>query len=59
MSQVLINGEEKLYLPTGKIHMTTEKTKCFIYAIQSEEIINSLTLNASSLGLKVNHKKLK
>ena len=50
-------GSEKLYAPAGKIHASTNKQTCTIYAKKSEELNNAITNNASVLGLKVNAKK--
>ena len=52
-----ILGSEKLYLPTGKTHLSTDKQISVLYAKQSEELINRITINAAVLGLKVNAKK--
>ena len=50
-------GSEKLFAPAGKSHLSTNKQKCSIHAFNSEIMIDSITLNAAKLGLKVNEKK--
>ena len=51
--------QKKIYIKTGKSHLTTDKTIVNVYAKQSEELIDTITNRAADLGLKVNGKKLK
>ena len=50
-------GSEQIFAQAGKLHSTTEKQVCTVFAKRSEELIEAITDNAAELGLKVNAKK--
>ena len=50
-------GVEKIGTSVGKLHSTTRKQTSLVHAIGSEELINAITENAATLGLKVNASK--